>query len=153
MAIALEKETKPVMYNILIVDDNPLDAHLICISFPTDKQDCNFIIKENGADALEYLIQAKEKNKQGLPHFIISDINMPRLNGLELLKAVKADESLQTIPYIIYSGSSREDDINAAYHAKAACYIVKAFDVSTLKNTFSVLWEYWTHVVSLPYNI
>ncbi len=111
--------------NFLIVDD-----------FSTMRRIVRGLLKEmgcNNADEAEDGAVALNMLKGGKYDFVVSDINMPNMNGFELLKAVKADESLRHLPVLMVTAEARKEDIVMAAQNEAAGYIVKPFTKATLE--------------------
>jgi CheY-like chemotaxis protein len=134
---------------VLLVEDNPLDVRIFHKAFPTEEGKCRIVTKNNGAEAFEYLRELLHTDKTALPQLIISDINMPAMSGYELLEKLKADEELKNIPFIVYSGSSNERDVQLAYDLHAASYIIKPFDVSQIKQNMQILYDFWFGTATL----
>jgi two-component system chemotaxis response regulator CheY len=109
---------------------------LIVDDFSTMRRIVRGLLKEmgcNNADEAEDGAVALNMLKNGKFDFIVSDINMPNMNGFELLKAVKADESLRHIPVLMVTAEARKEDIVMAAQSGAAGYIVKPFTKATLE--------------------
>ncbi|MDE2147677.1 MAG: chemotaxis response regulator CheY [Burkholderiales bacterium] len=117
--------TTPAELKFLIVDD-----------FSTMRRIVRGLLKEmgcNNADEAEDGAVALSMMKHTKYDFVVSDINMPNMNGFELLKAVKADEQLRTIPVLMVTAEARKEDIVLAAQSGAAGYIVKPFTKATLE--------------------
>jgi CheY-like chemotaxis protein len=84
-----------------------------------------------------------------LPALILLDLNLPGLQGLDVLARWKADAALRVVPVIVLSGSSREEDIDAAYEAGANAYLAKPIDYAELRRAIMSLYEFW-QIASLP---
>ncbi|MDH5402056.1 MAG: response regulator [Candidatus Heimdallarchaeota archaeon] len=95
----------------------------------------------------EFLLQLKQAEKK--PKLIILDLNMPILHGMDLLKIIKMDEFLRTIPVIIMSSSEYEKDIQNSYFNYANSYIVKPDDYDSLLKTMECIINYWFKIVKL----
>jgi two-component system chemotaxis response regulator CheY len=109
---------------------------LIVDDFSTMRRIVRGLLKEmgcNNADEAEDGAVALNMLKNGKFDFVVSDINMPNMNGFELLKAVKADESLRHIPVLMVTAEARKEDIVMAAQSGAAGYIVKPFTKATLE--------------------
>lgn len=136
--------------NILLVEDNEGDIRLIQESFRSIIDCCNFVVAKDGQEALDYLLNIEKENYRGLPDFILLDINLPKISGLELLEEIKGDGMMSMVPTIIFSSSSAEKDIRAAYRHHANSYIVKPDDIGKYEETLRRVWEYWSDTVKLP---
>lgn len=133
--------------NILYVEDNFLDVLLLKKHLGKYSGEITFTNCMDGADAMQYLRSIKEK--ADLPGIIITDINMPKMNGHELLEVLKADPVFQKIPVIIFSGSADEHDVARAYKYHASCYIVKPINLEVYKATVNALISFWKNNVKL----
>jgi two-component system chemotaxis response regulator CheY len=117
--------TNPADLKFLVVDD-----------FSTMRRIVRGLLKEMGAnntDEAEDGAVALQMLKQNKYDFVVSDINMPNMNGFELLKAVKADDSLKHIPVLMVTAEARKEDILLAAQSGAAGYVVKPFTKATLE--------------------
>jgi two-component system, chemotaxis family, response regulator Rcp1 len=84
------------------------------------------------------------------PHLILLDLNLPGMNGCEVLQAVKADPGLQNIPIVILTTSDNQTDINFAYRMNANCYITKPVDIAQFVQVIQMISAFWLTVVKLP---
>ena len=117
--------SNPADFKILIVDD-----------FSTMRRIVRGLLKESGyvnADEAEDGVVALNMLKSNKFDFVVSDINMPNMNGFELLKAIKADDTLKHIPVLMVTAEARKEDIVLAAQTGAAGYIVKPFTKATLE--------------------
>jgi CheY-like chemotaxis protein len=133
--------------HVLYVEDNFLDVLLLKKHLGKYADEITFTNCMDGIDAMQYL--GSIKNPADLPGIIITDINMPKMNGHELLGKLKADPLFQKIPVIIFSGSSEEVDIARAYKFHASCYIVKPTNLEVYKGTINALISFWKNNVKL----
>ena len=99
----------------------------------------------SGEDALSGLIGGEDPR----PALIILDLNLPGIRGMEVLAQLKADPALRRVPVIVLSGSSREEDVDAAYEAGANAYLSKPLDYAELRRIVISLHEFW-RIASLP---
>ncbi len=99
----------------------------------------------SGEDALAGLLDADEAK----PALIILDLNLPGIRGMEVLAALKGDARVRSVPVIVLSGSSRTEDVDAAYQAGANAYLSKPLDFAELRRTVLSLHEFWG-IASLP---
>ena len=139
------KREKPL--HILVVEDNPGDVRLINealkegvitghqVSWATD-----------GAEALKILLQGSG----GSPDLILLDLNLPGMDGRELLKEIKATPKLRRVPVIVLSSSKADDDILRTYELNANAYVTKPVQVDDFIRTIRSLEEFWTTVARLP---
>ena len=137
--------------SILLVEDNPDHAALIMRSF----EDCQVANKiyhvSDGEAALDYLFRRgayADPGKSPRPHVILLDLRLPRIDGLEVLKEIKASNELQRIPVVILTTSEVEADAVRAYENHANSYLVKPVDFakfSQLMRDLGFYWLAWNH--------
>lgn len=125
----------------LLIDDNPHDQLLAAEAFAELCPDCQLTVANTGPHALELLRSADD-----LPEVILLDVNMPGMNGFEVLEALKGDARLSLIPVVMLSTSGAQDDIRAAYTLYASSYIVKARHFSEFLDQIEAFLRYWRHV-------
>ena len=135
---------------ILMVEDNPDDQDLARLTNARIDSPCRLVFSEDGAHALKYLQECTRPDGPLPPDLLLVDLNMPRMNGLELLKAVRQNERLQRLPVVIFTTSSARGDIDAAYRGGCSSYIIKPFDLKSLRSIFEQISGYWFGCVQLP---
>lgn len=136
-------------FQILIVDDGPGDVLLIREAIEDSRFICAISVAANGAEAMEVLKGAVAKG-EALPDLVLLDLNMPRMNGREVLKAMKADASLSRIPVVVLTCSDVERDVHGAYELGAQGFITKPPDVDQLFKAIHGAQNYWFAVVRSP---
>ncbi len=135
---------------ILLVEDSPSDAALAIEAFENAKVANRIVLVEDGIEALVYLRGQGKYAGEPRPDIILLDLNLPRKNGREVLKDLKADPALQTIPVIVLTTSNRDKDIQEAYELHANCFIVKPVDFTKFIDVVKSLEDFWLTVVTLP---
>lgn len=142
-------ELKPV--DILLVEDDPGDQKLVKISLKDQRIANDLHIVNNGNEALEYLYE-RGNYSEGVPRpdLILLDLNMPGMNGKELLKLIKSDENLRSIPVIVLTTSDSEIDILESYNLHASGYIKKPVDLTEFKEVMKQLGVYWFVICKIP---
>lgn len=134
---------------LLLIEDDDIDAEGIQRAFAKLKLTNPIIRAIDGIEALEYLRGTNGKEKLKKPYFILLDLNMPRMSGLEFLDEIRSDAELKNSVVLVLTTSSADQDQAAAYDKHVAGYIVK----SDIQNSFLAVVEmlncYWT-LVSLP---
>ena len=135
------RNTKPV----LLVEDDTIDTMTVRRAFRDLKLENPLAHATNGEEALEYLRNPENPR----PCVILLDLNMPRMNGVELMKAVKADASFKKIPIIVLTTSRDDRDIVESYKLSAAGYIVKPVDYKKFVEAIKTIDVYWT-ISELP---
>lgn len=132
---------------ILLVEDNEGDIFLTTEALEEGKIFNKIEVARDGKEAIDYLLS---KDQNLLPDLILLDINLPRRNGLEVLKFVKGSTGLKHIPVIMLTTSSSEIDINEAYKNYANCYITKPVAVDNFLKVVASIENFWISIVSLP---
>jgi two-component system response regulator len=135
--------------DILIVDDSPADRASLRFAFePVPAIRLHFAA--SGRGALDMLLPKDGARPLLRPHLCLVDIKMPGISGLDLLRAIKSDQSVADIPIIMYSGSDEQSDILAAYRGFASGYIIKPADAGGLQEMAAVLGRMCTSVLEFP---
>ncbi len=140
-------------YEILIVEDNPEDSELMIRSLKANRLANSLILIEDGAEALEFLFSSGKYSDRDItrpPKVIFLDLKLPKVDGLEILRQLKANESTQKIPVIIVTSSNEDPDIDAAYKLGANSYVVKPVNFNDFVNTMQQLGLYWLVVNEKP---
>lgn len=135
---------------ILLVEDNPGDVRLTQEAFKDSKLNNNLNVVEDGVEALEYLRAEGGYVDAVRPDIILLDLNLPRMNGQELLKIIKEDVDLRRIPVVILTTSDSEKDIIASYNLHANCYITKPVDLNRFSEIVRNIEGFWFQIVKLP---
>lgn len=130
---------------ILLVEDDRVDAMTVKRAFRNLGITNPLTIKENGEEALTFLSDDRE-NK---PFIILLDLNMPRMNGIEFLRAIKADRALKKIPVIVLTTSKDEEDKLESYNLGVAGYLVKRVEYTEFLKTIETFEKYWS-ICQLP---
>ncbi len=136
--------------NILIVEDNPADIDLMRYTFKKSKLENELVIIEDGESALKYILKKDEYSDSPTPDMIILDINIPKINGLEVLRMIKQDEEARLIPVVIMTTSSSEEDILKAYKNYVNAYLVKPIDIHNFIDVILKLEDFMIQVVKKP---
>lgn len=135
---------------ILLVEDNEGDI-LLTTEALTDAKIANEVtVRRDGETALAYLKEIAETDRSQLPDLILLDVNLPRVNGHEVLERIKSDEVLRRLPVIMLTTSSSHRDVERAYHAHANCYIVKPVEIQDFINVVASIEDFWFTIVRLP---
>lgn len=133
--------------DVLLVEDNPDDAELTIRSFQKHNLANELFHVNDGEEALEFIYgtgkYAGLRNKEFRPKLILLDIQMPRVNGIEVLEKLKADENLKTIPVVILTSSKENPDIKKCYALGCNSYIVKPVNFENFVEAVKQLGFYW----------
>ncbi|WP_395329131.1 response regulator [Novosphingobium sp. BL-8H] len=145
-------------FKILIVEDNEGDVEMTERALKSAEQPCSLTIAHDGVQALEML--RPEPGADGaagsggdlppIPQLILLDINMPRMDGKELLATVKADARLRHIPVVMFTSSESPNDIRECYERHASCYVVKPFNGRKYAEALHDVVSFWSTTSRLP---
>ncbi|MEI6682512.1 MAG: response regulator [Bacteroidota bacterium] len=131
---------------ILLIEDNPNDAALALRALRRKHLVNHIEVIDDGADALDFLFHRgkyEERISMALPRVIFLDLKLPRIDGLEILKEIRANEITRKLPVVIVSSSKEDPDISRAYELGANSYVVKPVDFETFIKVISELGMYW----------
>ncbi len=143
-------ETHVTPFHILLIEDEPGDADLVKMALAQGRFICRVDVAENGRVAMAMLRNEGPHKAMPKPDLVLLDLNMPLMNGQEVLREMKADPALAHIPVVVLTTSEAERDVIASYRLGAAGYISKPLDVQQLFNAIHSLEEYWFAVVRCP---
>lgn len=143
-----DKNTNSI--EILLVEDSPGDQRLTKEALKEGKINNNLYIVEDGEEAIAFLKKQDPFKNVPKPDLILLDLNLPKMNGQEVLKIIKADERLKRIPVVILTTSQADEDILNAYNLNANCYITKPVDFDQFIHVVNKIQEFWFTIVKLP---
>ena len=129
--------------NILLVEDNPGDVVLTRIALEKCRISNHLHVVDDGEKALQFLRGVGAYADRVMPDLVLLDINLPRINGLEVLREAKNDEKLCRIPIIMLTSSVREQDIADAYGFHANSYVTKPASLPQLIDALQSIEDYW----------
>ena len=138
---------KPV--EVLLVEDDPGDVILTQEGLRASKLHINLHVVDNGEKALAFLHREPPYEDAPRPGLIILDLNLPRVNGMEVLKEIKTNEALQTIPTVILTTSRAEEDVVRSYKLGANCYVSKPLNLDEFVKVVSSIESFWFTVVEI----
>jgi two-component system, chemotaxis family, response regulator Rcp1 len=141
---------RPGILDILLVEDNPGDARLIIEVLRDGKFLARIHHVVDGEEAMTFLRRQPPYENMPRPEFVLLDLNMPRKNGWEVLKEIRATSELTSLPVIILSTSEAETDIDRAYAHHANCFLNKPIDLDEFVRTIGLLKDFWLTAVRLP---
>ena len=136
----------PVDKTILLVEDNPDDAKLTLRGFERNNLLNPIVVVQDGIEALDFLFARgsfSDRAEKPLPTLVILDLKLPRLDGLEVLKAMRAERRTRLIPVVILTSSKEEQDVIASYSLGANSYVRKPVDFAEFMEAVKVLGIYW----------
>lgn len=136
--------------SILVADDDADDRMLIEQAFRECNLKSELHFVEDGEELMDFLHQRAPYESAMRPSLIILDLNMPRKNGIQALREIKAKEQFRQIPVVVLTTSTAEEDILRTYDLGVSSYISKPFDFNTLLDITTTIKKYWIDTVSLP---
>ena len=135
---------------ILLVEDNEGDFGLVEEVFQEGRINNNLSVAEDGEEAMMFLRNEGQFAKATRPDLILLDLNLPGMDGREVLKEVKEDDDLKKIPVVVLTTSKAEEDILKSYDLHANSYITKPVDFNQFMNVIKSIESFWLEVVKLP---
>lgn len=145
---APEPPTRPV--EILLVEDDPGDVLMTREALEESKLLHTLRVLDNGEEAVRYLKKEPPYEASPRPDLILLDLNLPRLDGREVLSIIKADRSLRQIPCVVLTTSDSEDDVSRSYDLHANAYVTKPVDFSAFTGVVRQIDEFFFTIVRLP---
>ena len=134
---------------ILLIDDNQDHAKILQWAFKKTGRHDEFTYFEDGTSALEYLKKLAAERREK-PDLIFLDLNLPRLDGREVLRLLKEGETTKAIPVIVVSSSEREEDVRNAYELGASSYLSKSAILNDVDPMLKTIQQYWSKAAKLP---
>ncbi len=135
---------------VLLIEDNEGDVELIVEAFKNYRIEVDIHVVNNGEQAIQYLSSNDTYTMQRRPSLILLDINLPRVDGKEVLHYIKSDNELKTIPVVMLTSSSLQKDIEYSYNNQANCYIVKPANLVEFNNVIHHIESFWLDCVTYP---
>ena len=135
---------------ILLVEDNEGDILLTLEAFKEMKVKNTVTVVKDGVEAIDFLKKRSQTEDHFLPDLILLDINMPKLNGIEVLEFIKKDEKFRKIPVIMLTTSSSQEDISVCYDKYANCFITKPLDFGKFMDVVEQIETFWFSTAQLP---
>ena len=137
-------------FEVLLVEDNPADARLTrdaLLQGPVPKR---VAVVTDGVDAVEYIRQRGAYKSALRPDIVLLDLNLPKRDGMQVLREIKSDPALRAITVIVLTTSDQFRDVNAAYESSANCYIVKPRDLDQFYTVMRGIEDFWMSMAALP---
>ena len=135
---------------ILLVEDNDDDVELLRISLEKSKVKIALHHTSDGEECIAFLRKQGEYTDAPTPDLILLDLNMPKMDGREVLTEIARDEKLRHLPVVILTTSAEENEILSMYNLRCSSYIVKPVDFEQFHQVVRSITEYWFEVVVLP---
>jgi len=135
---------------VLLVEDNDNDAELTRICFRRTRLAVNLHHVRDGEECMAFLRREAPYADAPRPDLILLDLNMPRMNGLEVLEAIGADAQLRHLPVVVLTTSDSDRDVSSSYRLRCSSYIVKPVEFDNFVQVVQTLTDYWFTLVVLP---
>ena len=148
MITDIGEETMPI--EVLLVEDNPGDVRLTQEAFHEANLYVRLHVASDGVEAMDFLRHEGIHANAPRPDIILLDLNLPKMDGREVLERIKKDESLKTIPTVILTTSEAETDIVKSYQLQANCYLTKPIMLEAFESLVKSINEFWMTKVRLP---
>jgi len=144
----IEEVGRPVEF--LLVEDNPGDVRLTQEALKDSKVRNNLNVLGDGLSALAFLRRQPPYENAPRPDIILLDLNLPKMDGRELLSHIKADPKLKRIPVVVITSSEAEQDILRTYDLHVNCYVTKPVDLDQFIKVVQSIETFWLTIVQLP---
>jgi chemotaxis family two-component system response regulator Rcp1 len=135
---------------VLLVEDNLGDVRLTQEAFRDANRAVNLHVTSDGVEAMRFLRRQGPHANAPRPDLILLDLNLPKMDGREVLAHIKEDEDLKTIPTVILTTSEAESDIVASYQLQANCYLSKPVQLAAFDALVASINDFWLNKVKLP---
>ncbi|CQH57358.1 receiver box response regulator [Halobacterium hubeiense] len=136
--------------DILLVEDNPGDVRLTREAFAEAHINNDLHDVNDGEAALDFLHQRGDHADAPRPDLILLDLNLPKVDGLDVLEAVKSDDDLRTIPVVVLTSSEAEEDVARSYEQHTNAYLTKPIDPNEFVDVIRSFERFWLTLVELP---
>ena len=136
--------------DILLVEDNPGDVRLTREAFAEARINNDLHDVNDGEAALDFLHQRGDHADAPRPDLMLLDLNLPKVDGLDVLEAVKSDDDLRTIPVVVLTSSEAEEDVVQSYEQHTNAYLTKPIDPSEFVDVIQSFERFWLTLVELP---
>jgi chemotaxis family two-component system response regulator Rcp1 len=135
---------------VLLIEDSPGDVRLTKEAFRSANPSINLHVASDGVEAMAFLKKEGIHAQVPRPDLILLDLNLPRMDGREVLARIKEDDKLKTIPTVILTTSDAEVDIAKSYQLQANCYLNKPVQLEAFENLVKSINDFWLKEVKLP---
>jgi CheY-like chemotaxis protein len=137
---------------VLLVEDDVADVALVTDAFASQDLASDLHHVSDGAEALAFLRREAPYPDAPRPDLILLDLNMPRVDGRQVLAEIKADERLRAIPVVVFTTSAAADDVVTSYGAHANAYVTKPIDLDDFERALAEIRGFWGRTVTLPHD-
>jgi CheY-like chemotaxis protein len=142
----MDRQLEPV--KILLVEDNPHDVEITVRALKKGQIKNELLVAKDGQEALDMLLG--DGSDRLLPGLILLDLNLPKVNGLDVLKRLKADPELKRVPVIVLTASTQEEDIVRSYDLGVNTFISKPVEFEEFIKVVTMIEQYWIFIATLP---
>ena len=140
----------PVPIDVLLVDDSPQDVRLTREALKGSRFRFHLRVASNGEEALAILRNQGRHANAAQTNLVLLDLNMPRMDGFEMLAVMKEDATLKCIPVVVLTTSDAESDVLRTYKLHANAYVTKPARVDQFESTMKAIENFWIGVAKLP---
>ena len=139
---------KPI--KVLLVEDNHADVDLTRETFESSTLNVELTVASDGVEAIDILTGGKSSRTATRPDLILLDLNLPKVDGRQVLLAIKDDRDLKKIPVVVLTSSDAESDVLTSYQLGANCFITKPGDFKAYQDVVQALEGFWFAIATLP---
>jgi CheY-like chemotaxis protein len=136
--------------DVLLVEDSAAEARLALEALRETRIPVELHVASDGAQAMDFLRRQGPYEEAPRPHLVLLDLNLPRKDGREVLRDIKADDDLRRIPVVVLTTSKAPSDITRAYELHANCYIQKPLELDGFIEIVKSIHRYWLQMAELP---
>lgn len=136
--------------DVLLVEDNRDDVELTLHALRAAKIRNRVHVARDGAEALDFLFRRGAHQNAPTPDLILLDLNLPKVDGREILEEIKRDQRLGRIPVIVVTSSQAEEDVARSYRLHANAYVTKPIDPAVFLRAVNAIGRFWLEIVRLP---
>ncbi len=143
---------KTDLKRILLAEDNANDVELTVAALKANRLANEVVVVRDGAQALDYLYRRADfaSREPGLPALVLLDLKMPKVDGLEVLRVIKADPAMRSIPIVVLTSSREEQDLVRSYDLGVNAYVVKPVAFEAFVDAVKTLGGFWAVLNELP---
>ena len=135
---------------VLLIEDNPGDVRLTQEAFRASNKAINLHVAMDGVEAMSFLKRTGAQAHAPRPDLILLDLNLPKMDGRQVLAHIKSDDSLKLIPTVILTTSDAQSDIVKSYELQANCYLTKPVQLEAFETLVQSINDFWLTLVKLP---
>jgi two-component system, chemotaxis family, response regulator Rcp1 len=146
----MEEQSKRLLVEILLIEDNPTDVLLMQVAMKECKIVNRLHVSNDSEAALSLLRRQGEHVDAARPDLVLLDLDLPKMDGRALLREMKSDPSLRTIPVVVLTMSDAETDVAHSYDLQANAYITKPLDMGQFIRVVKGIDDFWFGIVRLP---